>query len=81
MGGLSIIQLSLIGSAVGGKAPIVPGQASQPPNIFLVVLDDVGWSDLSFRHKGAFPTPSLDALAAHEALVLDRFYVQPVCSP
>ena len=53
--------------------------AAQPPNLVLMVLDDVGHADLSFN-GGDFPTPHLDALA-RGGVNLRRMYVQPVCSP
>eukprot|EP00756_Hemistasia_phaeocysticola_P049743 Hpha_TRINITY_DN24304_c0_g1::TRINITY_DN24304_c0_g1_i1::g.147898::m.147898 len=53
--------------------------AVQPPHLVLLVLDDVGWADLSIR-GGAFRTPRIDGLI-QEGLLLDKYYVQPVCSP
>ena len=53
--------------------------AAPPPNIVLMVIDDVGWADLSMN-GGDFPSPNFDALAAG-GVNLRRLYVQPVCSP
>ena len=53
--------------------------AAAPPNIVLMVIDDVGHADLSMN-GGDFPTPHLDALAA-TGVNMRRMYVQPVCSP
>eukprot|EP00756_Hemistasia_phaeocysticola_P023279 Hpha_TRINITY_DN15882_c1_g3::TRINITY_DN15882_c1_g3_i4::g.189326::m.189326/K12375/ARSI_J; arylsulfatase I/J len=53
--------------------------AVKPPHLVLLVLDDVGWADLSGR-GGAFQTPRMDGLMK-EGVVLDKYYVQPVCSP
>ncbi len=66
----------------GSQAPD-PGAAGpvakQPPNILLIVADDMGYSDI-----GAFgseiATPNLDALA-NEGRVLTSFYSAPSCSP
>ncbi|MFK7894422.1 MAG: sulfatase-like hydrolase/transferase [Myxococcota bacterium] len=54
-------------------------QADAPPNIIVMVADDLGWSDPGFR-GGPIETPSLDALAA-EGLEFERFYTTPICSP
>jgi arylsulfatase A-like enzyme len=53
--------------------------ASQPPNIIVMVADDLGWNDVGF-HGGPIDTPSLDRLAA-EGVELSRFYTTPICSP
>ena len=50
-----------------------------PPNIVHIVADDLGWNDVGF-HGSEIKTPILDALAL-DSVVLDRFYVTPICSP
>jgi arylsulfatase A-like enzyme len=50
-----------------------------PPNIVVVLADDLGWKDVLW-HGSEIPTPNLDRLAQAGAQ-LDFFYVQPVCSP
>ena len=50
-----------------------------PWHILLVVIDDLGWSDVGF-HDSQINTPNMDKLAS-EGLILDNYYVQPVCSP
>jgi len=50
-----------------------------PPNIIVIVADDLGWNDVGF-HGGDINTPSLDKLA-NEGVRLNRFYTTPICSP
>lgn len=50
-----------------------------PPGILHIVVDDLGWNDVGF-HGSEIPTPVIDELAA-ESVVLNRFYVSPICSP
>ena len=50
-----------------------------PPNILHIVVDDLGWNDVGY-HGSEIPTPVIDGLAA-ESVVLNRFYVSPICSP
>ena len=40
-------------------------EAARPPNIVLVVVDDVGWADLGYNtpHGSAIPTPGLDQVS------------------
>lgn len=49
------------------------------PNVVFLLADDLGWGDVGW-HGGEIRTPNLDKLAAAGAR-LERFYVQPVCSP
>lgn len=56
----------------GGK------NATAPPNILVIVADDLGWGDVGY-HGGDIPTPNIDRLAA-EGVELDRFYTQPHCT-
>ena len=51
----------------------------RPLHILLVVVDDFGWSDVGF-HGSEINTPNMDKLAA-EGVILDNYYVQPICSP
>lgn len=53
--------------------------ASEKPNIIIMVADDLGWADVGY-HGGNIDTPSLDQLAA-EGVRLNRFYTTPICSP
>ena len=51
-----------------------------PPNIVIFLADDAGWGDYSHSGNTQVQTPHVDSLA-REGVSLDRFYVQPVCSP
>ena len=55
---------------------------AEPPNIVLVMCDDLGWGDLlCYSPEATAKTPHLDAMAAG-GLVFNRFYAAaPVCSP
>ena len=51
----------------------------KPPHILLIVADDLGWSDVGF-HGSVIKTPNIDNLA-REGVILDNYYVQPLCTP
>lgn len=53
--------------------------AARQPNIVVLLADDLGFADVGFR-GGEIETPSIDRLA-REGVVLDRYYVAPICSP
>ena len=50
-----------------------------PPHVLLIVLDDLGWSDVGF-HGSQINTTNMDKLVS-EGVILDKYYVQPICSP
>jgi len=58
----------------------VRAQPSRPPNIVIILADDLGYGDLGAFGNPTIRTPRLDAMAA-EGQKWTSFYVQPVCSP
>ena len=59
--------------------PGTPAANKPPPHLVMMVIDDLGWTDVGF-HGGNYPTPNIDKLAA-DGIKLDKYYVQQVCSP
>lgn len=53
--------------------------AAEKPHVVIFLADDLGWKDVGF-HDSVIETQNLDRLA-RQGLELDRFYVQPICSP
>ena len=53
--------------------------ATDRPHIILVLADDLGSRDMSYRGSN-ISTPHIDKLASR-GVVIDPFYVQSVCSP
>mgnify|MGYP003346276557 CR=1 FL=1 len=51
---------------------------AERPNLLVIVVDDMGWSDLS-AFGGEADTPHLDALTAR-GVRLTNFHTSPVCS-
>jgi arylsulfatase A-like enzyme len=55
--------------------------ASAPPNVILVMADDLGWGNVAYNRNEVVQTPHLDALA-REGIRFDRFHAAgPVCTP
>src|SRR5690606_5461132 len=51
------------------------------PNVILIFIDDMGWSDISSFGNTEAKTPNIDQLAA-EGISFEQFYVNaPICSP
>jgi uncharacterized sulfatase len=56
-------------------------EATQPPNILFIFIDDMGFGDLGCYGNSDVYTPNIDQLAA-EGVRLNQFYVNsPICSP
>jgi hypothetical protein len=62
-------------------APLTPGEKKNAPNIIFILMDDLGWGDLSCFGSRAIHTPNLDRMA-EEGVIMDNCYSSsPVCSP
>ncbi|MCG8308725.1 MAG: sulfatase-like hydrolase/transferase [Cytophagales bacterium] len=56
-------------------------QKEAPPNIILIMCDDLGWGDTGFNGNTKIQTPNLDLLAG-KGVTFNRFYsASAVCSP
>ena len=52
-----------------------------PPNVVLIVADDLGWGDLGSYGNTAVKTPNLDRLAAEGARLTSFYVAAPICAP
>ena len=62
---------------VAGPAPVAP--PVRPPNVVVILVDDMGFQDLSFTGNRVIETPRLDQLA-RESVFFQQHYVQSVCA-
>jgi len=53
---------------------------SKAPHIIFILVDDLGWNDVSMHGSPEIPTPNIDSLSA-TGVHLNNYYVNPVCSP
>lgn len=78
----SILSLGAVAFALAA-VPLPPvAQAppqQQPPNIVVLLADDLGWGDLGY-HGAEIETPNIDRLAK-EGVRLENFHAAPLCSP
>ena len=74
---VALAALGMVGAVPARGAP-APGR---PPNILLIVADDLGYGDLGAYGHHTLKTPALDRLA-REGLRLTSYYAaSPLCSP
>jgi arylsulfatase A len=55
--------------------------AARPPNIVIILADDLGWADVGANGSSFFRTPQIDSLARAGVRFTDAYAAAPVCSP
>ena len=77
-----IVTAGLAGGCTdGGSAPAVDTEVPpRPPNVIVILADDLGYGDLSCYGSTQAVTPHLDRMAAGGVRFTD-FYAFPSCSP
>ncbi|OHB68699.1 MAG: hypothetical protein A2Y77_17030 [Planctomycetes bacterium RBG_13_62_9] len=56
-------------------------ERTRPPNIVLILADDLGWAELGCYGNTFNETPNLDGLARDGMRLTDAYAAAPVCSP
>jgi arylsulfatase A-like enzyme len=79
LGFLGLLLLLCWASISSADDPSSRAERVSPPNIVILLADDLGWNDVGF-HGAPIETPHIDSLA-REGVELDRFYSQPICTP
>jgi len=51
------------------------------PNIVLILIDDMGWKDVSYAGSTFYNTPNIDQLAAEGVHFTNAYSAAPVCTP
>ena len=72
----------LLAGALAAMATVAAAQTTRPPNIVVIMTDDVGWGDLGSYGGGIMrgaPTPNLDRLAS-EGMRFVNYYGQASCT-
>lgn len=65
-----------VGTAVRAAEPV-----TRPPNVIVILVDDLGWKDLSCQGSTFHHTPHIDRLAASGVRFTQAYAAGPVCSP
>ena len=71
-----ILVLSALILGVGSQA-----QAQRPPNVVVVMMDDLGYGDLGSYGGSDVRTPNIDRLAREGVRLTDAYASGPVCTP
>jgi uncharacterized sulfatase len=78
--GAALAATAFAGAGIAPAGPDLATQRPTPPNIVLILADDLGWADLGCYGNAFNETPNIDRLARDGAR-FTRFYSEPVCSP
>lgn len=54
--------------------------ATQPPNVVIIFIDDLGYADVGCFGSETIATPNIDRMAA-QGMKFTSFYAQPICGP
>ncbi|OAM90972.1 hypothetical protein AW736_05600 [Termitidicoccus mucosus] len=69
-------------SSVALTLPAATAQpAEPPPNIVIILADDMGWNQTGFNGSTWYETPNLDRLARSGAVYTQAYAAAPICSP
>lgn len=63
------------------SCPATGDDAARPPNIVLIVADDLGYGELGVQGGTDIPTPNIDSIARHGVRCTQGYVSCPVCSP
>ena len=68
-----------------GVDPLGRAPGERPPNIVLILADDLGWNDLTSTGEGvaggSVPTPSIDSIAAGGVRFEAGYSANGTCAP
>ena len=70
----------MLGQGVAVSA-MAAENATNQPNILLILADDLGYEDLGFQGSDHIPTPNIDWLASQSMRFTDAHVTASVCSP
>ncbi len=70
----------LFALSVSAAAEAIAASADRP-NVLLILVDDLSWSDLGYNGSEVYETPNVDRLSKQGMMFTDFYSAGPVCSP
>ena len=79
---LTLAGMGLLGCSAG-KGQLISGKngSPRPPNVVLILSDDLGYADIGIHGCEDIPTPHIDSVAHDGVHFTDGYVSSPLCSP
>lgn len=77
----SAVALAVVPLASSCGRIVQPGEDHDRPNFVFILVDDYGWSDVSYNGSETYETPNVDRLASEGMVFTDFYSGGPVSSP
>jgi len=78
---LGLLAAALAGVSLRAADAASAENALRPPNFVIILVDDLGWTDLGCQGSRYYQTPHIDRLAAQGMRLTNGYAACAVCSP
>ena len=78
---IAILTISLLALAACSTMQVEEEESGARPNFLILLVDDLGWSDLGVTGSDLYETPAIDKLAADGVRFSTTYAACTVCSP
>lgn len=78
---LQLMLFAVLFAALAWQAPLAAQQPRRPPNIILILADDLGYGELGCYGQQKIKTPNIDRLAADGMRFTQAYAGSQVCQP
>jgi arylsulfatase A len=78
---LSACLLAVVATTASDAATAIAAAPQRPPNVVLILMDDMGWRDVGFMGNQFVETPNLDRLAKRGIVFTQAYASAPNCAP
>lgn len=75
--GIGCLVINTLSTPATASAPDLP----QPPNVLLLVADDLGYAELGCQGNDSIKTPKIDAFSQSAVRCTQAYVTAPNCSP
>jgi arylsulfatase A len=78
---LGLLAAALAGVSLRAADAASPENTRRPPNFVIILVDDLGWTDLGCQGSTYYQTPQIDRLASQGMRLTNGYAACAVCSP